>query len=145
MLFLFSACLMYDLAGDSVYQETDTDMGVGAEPESEPAEEPPAPSQIALNDVEYSEADGLIDDFTITVEVSEDRLDVVHTNIDLACDMSPYVPEVQIQDKVISVKYMPLNEERDCLMNVEFSMNLLLEEGTYTLILMEDETEFVYE
>ena len=95
--------------------------------------------------MEYSQAEGLTDIPSISVEVSDDHIDIMHTNVELACDMSLYEPEVSIAERQITVRYMPHDDERDCLMDVRFSLFFALDEGTYTLLLMEDETEFVYE
>ena len=69
----------------------------------------------------------------------------MHTNVDLACDMSLYEPDLHMEDQTMTIHYMPPEDERGCLMDVEFSVDAPLEQGTYTLQLMEDETEFVYE
>ena len=79
------------------------------------------------------------------LEVFEGRIDVVHSNVELACDMSQYEPDIYMEDRTITVYYMPLGDDRDCFSDVHFSLDIELEEGTYTLQLMEDETEFVYE
>lgn len=145
MLIFFSACLMFDLAGDSVYQ---------ADPSIEPVTDPDNPmgnppeggiDQVEMYDLAYSESEGFTEDSSIVVEVREGGIDVVHTNVDLACDMSPYEPDLHMEDQTMTIHYMPPDDERGCLMDIEFSVDAPLEEGTYTLQLMEDETEFVYE
>ena len=100
---------------------------------------------MVMSTLEYSESNGLIDESNIVVEVNESSIDVVHTNVDLACDMSPYTPDIHREDKKITIHYMPPEEERGCLMDVQFSMDMVLEEGEYTLQLMEHETQFVFE
>ena len=147
MLYLFSACLMFDLAGDSVYQgqpDPDPDPVIGVDG-TEPQEPPEEPGQMGIFELEYSESEGFTEGSTIIVEVIEGRVDVVHTNVDLACDMSPYTPDLHMEDQKITIHYMPPTDERGCLMDVQFSIEYQWEEGSYTLQLMEDETEFVYE
>lgn len=145
MLYLLSACLMYDLAGDSVYQAGPDDIPSGVDAGNELPEESNEIGQMEIADLEYSQSEGITDEASIFIEVSDDRIDVVHTNIELACDMSLYEPELSIEERQISVQYMPLDEQRECLTDVRFSLHLVLEAGTYTLTLMEDEAEFVYE
>ena len=146
MLFFFSACLMYDLAGDSVYQGDPTGVST-IEPEDPALESPPegGTDQVGMYGLEYTESEGFAEDSSIVVEVREGGIDVVHTNVDLACDMSPYEPDLHMEDQTMTIHYMPPDDERGCLMDVQFSVDAYLEEGTYTLQLMEDETEFVYE
>lgn len=150
MLFLFSACLMFDLAGDSVYQ-ADPSIEPVTDPDN-PMENPPdggnfpeGVDQVGMYGLEYTESEGFTEGSSIVVEVREGGIDVVHTNVDLACDMSPYEPDLHMEDQTMTIHYMPPDDERGCLMDVEFSVDAPLEEGTYTLQLMEDETEFVYE
>ena len=146
MLIFFSACLMYDLAGDSVYQ-ADSTIAPAIEPEDPVSESSPdgGINQVGMYGLSYSESEDLGQDSSIVVEVREGGIDVVHTNVDLACDMSPYEPDLHMEDQIMTIHYMPPDDERGCLMDVEFSVDAYLEEGTYTLQLMEDETEFVYE
>lgn len=145
MLIFFSACLMFDLAGDSVYQ-ADPSIEPVTDPDN-PMENPPEGGidQVGMYGLTYSESEGFTEDSSIVVEVREGGIDVVHTNVDLACDMDPYEPDLHMEDQTMTIHYMPPDDERGCLMDVEFSVDAPLEEGTYTLQLMEDETEFVYE
>ena len=102
-------------------------------------------TQIGMFELEYSESEGFTEDSSIVVTVGEERIDVVHTNVELACDMSPYTPDIHMEEQKITIHYMPPTDEEGCLMDVQFSIAFSWEEGTYTLQLMEDETEFVYE
>ena len=140
MVLIFSACMMNNLAGDSVYQVDPSTgpAGVSAEPDSETAD-------VALMEIEFSESENLDSTSDILVDVEEDIAVVLHTNVELACDMSPYTTQMSFDGSEIHIKYMPLNDERGCFMDVRFSMMVNLEEGTYPLILMEDETEITIE
>ena len=145
MLLFLSACLMFDLAGDSVYQ-ADPSIEPIVEPEDPGSNNPPdGTAQVEMYGLAYSESEGFAEDSSIVVEVREGGVDIVHTNVDLACDMSPYEPDLHMEDQTMTIHYMPPDDERGCFMDVEFSVDASLEEGTYTLQLMEDETEFVYE
>ena len=148
MLLFFVSCMMGNLAGDSVYQGTENDIpsvNNGSEGSlEEEFTEDPQESTTDLMDLEYSEAESLNEGSMIVVDVLEEGIDVVHTNIYLGCDMSPFTPEVLVEGTEIFISYMPSDEERACIMDVHFSMNLQMEEGTYTLNIMEDTADFVY-
>lgn len=147
MLYLLIACLMFDLAGDSVYQAGPDPIPTGEENQEDGSSEGLDTPLMEISDVEYSQSEGSTETSVISVEVSSDRIDVTHTNVELACDMSPYEPELIVEDRQITVEYMPLGDARDCVNDVRFTLFIALdlEEGTYTLRLMEDETEFEYE
>ena len=140
MVLIFSACMMNNLAGDSVYQVDPSTgpAGVSAEPE-------PETTDLAMMEIEYTES-GVSSSYSeIVVEFDDGIADILHTHVDLACDMSPYTTEMIFDGSEIHIKYMPLNDERGCFMDVRFSMMVNLEEGTYPLVLMEDETEITIE
>lgn len=141
MVVFFISCMMGNLAGDSVYQATGDDppsVGGGVENSLEGEES----ETSGITSLEYTESDGFDESSVIVVDVVEDGIDVVHTNVDLGCDMSIYTPEVSTEGSEITVRYMPPTDDRSCMMDVQFSLDIQLENGEYTLILMEDETSF---
>ena len=146
MVFFFVSCLAPNLAGDSVYPNnpTCTDISDSDIDEVGNSSEGGVPTVFELYDLNYSpsesESEGIID-----VHVQEELIEIVHSNVALSCDMSSYIPEVFVEDYSITILYMPLEAERDCFYNVEFSMNRPVDIGTYTLVLMEDMTEFLNE
>jgi hypothetical protein len=138
--------MMNNLAGDSVYQGTDEKTpsleGSGDIENNEGLENE---ESMEIVELEYSLSEPTTESTAIVVEVFEDSIDVVHTNVSLGCDMSIYTPEVTIDGKEISVLYMPEDDARECLMDARFSIEIDMEEGTYTLNIMEDTTTFTYE
>ena len=143
MLFAFISCLAPNLAGDSVYPNSpkctdilEDDMESNADSQDFIMDE--------LYDLTFVPSDSAPEG-SIDITIQDSLIDVVHAHVALSCDMSQYEPEIFAEDLLITILYMPLESERDCYYNVEFSMDRPFEPGTYTLQIMEDTTDFLNE
>ena len=141
MLFLFS-CLPPNLAGDSVYPNSPTSDVSIPEPTEGSIENGSDQLDYMLYNLTFTE-DTTDTESAIDVTVETDIISVVHSYVQLSCDMSQYNEEISIEDMDITIYYMPLQEERDCFYDVEFSFDRPFEPGRYILTLMEDQAEFI--
>ena len=144
MIFMFFACFVSNLNGDSVHP---------FDPQENPADPPDGgvqePAEPTLEGMSFVDATPVTQDTIIEseldVDVHEDGWDITHRNVALHCDMSRYETEMSIDHVHMIVKYMPMDEERDCFYDVSFSINYQFEPGEYTLTIMEDSVDIVVE
>jgi len=118
-----------------------------------------SPFPIAEPDATSGDEEGIIQDMSfdmmnggvntpepaIVSELSAEQtsfgIQVTHSSIYLSCDMSQYVTTIDISKSSIDVSYMPMDDERPCLYDVEYSIVYEFAEGHYTLHAMEDSKE----
>ena len=143
MFFLLFACLAPDLAGDAVYPSNQEDL-----PISEPAlgnsevDEVDESGGNMLDDIQFTESNSDAPS-SIVLDIEDNMVHVTHYSVLLSCDMNQYSPDRMDDGSNITIYYMPLEDPRECLYDVQFY--LYLNSGTYTLTLMEDSTEFTIE
>jgi hypothetical protein len=133
------------LNGDSIYPNNPDDFdSVGEEFDAvEDSQEETGIEDLNLIVLE-SQPDSTVES-QLEIQVGDGVLSVEQTSIALSCDMSQYESIVSIDPDQVSITFMPPNEERDCMYDVTFLFYHSLNEGIYTLLVMEDEEVFEVE
>ena len=127
LLFIFTACLFGNLAGDSDHPLVDPLMG---DFEAETLENPPDSNPSAR---------------TLNIEADTDVIFVEHQNVDLHCSPELFDNEIRMEETTIIVEYMLGSEPRSCKYDLSYQVTFVLEPGTYTLEADGDTAEFQVE
>ena len=152
-ILIFFSCLFTNLNGDSVHPyDPDLDepsSGDGSGLDEDGGNSGGAPEGgPGIDALSFSEAVTETvpnPDNNLYVETRDGGWDVFHTNIALACDMSAYETEISMSEGTISVDYMPIDDDRGCMYDVQFVIVYDFPAGEYTLSVMEDTIDVVVE